>query len=158
MKTGLLVAAAAIAGGTSTMASILGARYSPDTKHWSTWQVLATATDPTGYKFSGELAVSQQDYAAYGELVSKYLALDVPWRSDEEACVQRILKSQPDFFAGQPPFIGYLQFLYEANFAGGQRIEHLDFEISYGIGGVHLAPKDPKTSRNRDVPWRFRAR
>jgi hypothetical protein len=133
------------------------ARYSPDAKHWSTWQPLADATAPTGYTFSGQLAVPRQAHAEYGKLVSKYMTLDVPWRSDEEACVRWILKSRPDFFAKQLPFIGYVQFLYEASLAGGQRIERINFDVSFGVGGLHMQPKDPKTSVGRDGPWRFRA-
>ena len=133
------------------------ARYSPDAKHWSTWQVMSAATEPAAYKFSGELAVPQQAHAAYGELIYKYSTLDVPWKSDEEAAVQWILKSQPDFFAQHQPFIGYVQFLYEASLAGGQRIDHLDVDVSFGVNGLHQVAKNPKVSRNRDGPWRYRA-
>ena len=87
----------------------------------------------------------------------QYSTLDVPWKSDEEAAVQWILKSQPDFFAQHQPFIGYVQFLYEASLAGGQRIDHLDVDVSFGVNGLHQVAKDPKVSRNRDGPWRYRA-
>ena len=89
------------------------ARYSPGTKHWSTWQVLTTSSIDRGYRFEGDLTVAQQDYDEYGKLFLKWMKLDVPWASDEEACVKWILKSQPDFFAKHIPFIGYVQFLYE---------------------------------------------
>src|ERR1700730_1980662 len=106
-------------------------RYSPDTKHWSTWQVLATpSTEPTGYTFSGELVVSKQDYGAFDELCGKLRREGI---HGEEACAQRILESDPDFFAKHLPFIGYVQFLYEANLADVQRIEHLNIYIRYGF-------------------------
>ncbi|MBX3161647.1 MAG: hypothetical protein KF773_37145 [Deltaproteobacteria bacterium] len=132
----------------------LYARYSPDAKHWSSWQVMAM---PTPYHYSGELAVPRTHAAPYDELVEKYGKLDVPWKSDEEAAVQWILKAQPDFFAKHQPFVGYVQFLYEATLAGGQRIERLDADVSFGIGGAHVAAKDPKVAAKREGPWRFRA-
>jgi hypothetical protein len=132
-------------------------RYSPDARHWSTWQVLKTEPEPGGYRFSGTVAVARQDYAEYGELLSKYSTLDVPWKSDEEAAVQWIVKAQPDFFAKHQPFIGYVELLYEGELPGGQRIEHLDVEVTYGIGGMAAIPKDPNAQKGRDVPWRYRA-
>lgn len=135
------------------------ARYSPDTKHWSTWQVLGLPLSteleacgsgyPRCYTFSGELIVSQQDRREFDELCSEYQKLS--GYSTDEACVRWILKSQPDFFATHLPFIGYVQFLYEAVFAGGQRIERLTIHISYG--GARPPPGyDPD-----DAYWRFRA-
>jgi hypothetical protein len=50
-----------------------------------------------------------------------------------------------------------VQFLYETNLAGGQRIEQLDIHLSCAVSGLHVPPKDPKTAENRDGPWRFRA-
>jgi hypothetical protein len=132
-------------------------RYSPDAKHWSTWQPLASTTEAKGVRFTGQLVVPRQASAEYHALVARYMKLDVPWRSDEEACVRWILRSQPGFFAKHQPFIGYLQLLYEASLAGGQRLERLDVDVSYGIGGLHLAPKDPKARQGREGPWRFKA-
>lgn len=135
----------------------LFARYSADAKHWSTWQLLSSTTEAKAIRFTGELAVPRQASAEYDALRAQYMKLDVPWRSDEEACARWILKAQPGFFAKRQPFIGYLQFLYEASLAGGQRIEQLDVHVGFGIGGLHLAPKDPKVRLNREGPWRFRA-
>ena len=132
-------------------------RFSPDAKHWSTWQVLHTETEPGGYRFTGTIAVARQDSAEYDELLSKYSTLDVPWKSDEEAAVQWILKTQPDFFAKHLPFIGYVEFLYEGELGGGQRIEHVDVDVTYGVGGMAAIAKDPNAQKGRDVPWRFRA-
>jgi hypothetical protein len=134
-------------------------RFSPDAKHWSTWQVLRAQTDPTGYRFTGELAIARQDAAEYDELLAQYMKRDVVWGSDEEAAVQWILAAQPEFFARHQPFIGYLQLLYEANLPGGARIEHLDIDLTYSIGGAAMRPKDPKALQDRNgLPWRFRAR
>jgi len=57
----------------------LFARYSPDTKHWSAWQVLALPSTelthcpwryPQCYVFSGELNVPQQEYGQFEGLPS----------------------------------------------------------------------------------------
>jgi hypothetical protein len=136
----------------------LYARYSPDAKHWSSWHVLASTTDASGYKFSGELAVPQQAQTEYNELVGKYAQQpNIPWASDEEAAVKWIIAQKPDFFVQRQPFIGYVQFLYEAQLSGGQRIDKLAVDVSYGVGGLHAVPKDPKTADKRDIPWRWRA-
>jgi hypothetical protein len=134
------------------------ARYSPDAKHWSSWHVMSQAPEAGGgYRYRGELAVTNQDAAAYGELVAKYATLDVPWRSDEDAAVRWIVASQPDFFAKHLPFVGYVQFLYEGSLYGGQRIERIDFDVAYGIGGAHYPPKNPKDRDKHTGPWRYRA-
>lgn len=136
-------------------------RYSPDKKHWSSWQVLQNTTEPKpgdkGTEFSGRLHVPQIERHRYDELIQQYHKLDVPWGSDEEAAVKWILQKQSDFFAKNLPFIGYIQFHFEGPFRGGQRITSFDYSISWGIGGLHLPPKDPNARKNSEGPWRFDA-
>ena len=140
-------------------------RYSPDLLHWSTWQVLQTGEPQSdtekqnpGRHFSGTVRVPYSERAEYGKLISEYSTLDVPWKSDEDAAVRWILEQEPDFFARQLPFIGYVQFRYEARFYGGQRIRSFKAEVSYGMGGLHLAPKDENVYEQRDAkPWSFKA-
>jgi hypothetical protein len=136
-------------------------RYSPDKKHWSSWQVLQNTTEPKpgdkGTEFSGRLHVPQIERNRYDELIQQYHKLEVPWGSDEEAAVKGILQKQPDFFAKNLPFIGYIQFHFEGPFRGGQRITSFDYRISWGIGGLHLPPKDPDAYKKSEGPWRFDA-
>ena len=132
-------------------------RYSPDRRHWSTWQALETepATKP-GRCYKGVVAVPARQRAPYAALLGEYSKLDVPWKSDEEAAVKWILGNAPDFFEKQLPFIGYLEFLFEAPFYGGQRITSLQANVSYGMSGLHSAPKDKSAYAGRDnTPWRF---
>jgi hypothetical protein len=126
------------------------ARYSPDTKHWSPWQALATiSTERLDYTFSGQLIAVDHEYS---ELCSKYADLPSGKRENQETCVQWILESQPDFFAKHLSFICYVQFLYQTNFYGGQRIEHLLFEeLPYIIGGLGRGG-EPKNPRVEDCP------
>jgi hypothetical protein len=137
-------------------------RYSPDLKHWSSWQALQRANPqsieekktPARY-YSGTIRVPYRDRSEYGHLISEYSRMDVPWKSDEEAAVQWLVNRDPDFFAKHIPFIGYAEFLYEGQFRGSQRIQLLKVEISYGMGGMHSRPRDEAVYKNRDVPWRY---
>jgi len=141
-------------------------RYSPDLRHWSTWQVLETS-EPQSYEkqnpgrhFSGTVCVPDAEREQYGKLISEYSRLDVPWKSDEDAAVRWILEKNPDFFNKELPFIGYVEFRYEAGFYGGQRITSFKADVSYGMSGMHLLPKDKDSDsyKNRfSKPWSFQA-
>lgn len=136
-------------------------RYSPDAKHWSSWQMLENqcSTDETtsiwGYK--GQIAVPQEGRKTYQDYLYKFYKMDVPWSSDEEAAVIWILKKDPDFFKQEIPFIGYLKFLLETNIYGKQRIKNIKISVSYGVSGLHYPPKDKNVYKERDIPWRFKA-
>jgi hypothetical protein len=140
-------------------------RYSPDLEHWSTWQVFQTSEPQSnaekqnpGRHFSGTVRVPYSERDQYGKLISEYARLDVQWKSDEDAAVRWILDKEPDFFAKQLPFIGYVQFRYEAGFYGGQRVTSFKADVSYGMSGIHSAPKDKDAYKDRDsLPWSFRA-
>lgn len=137
------------------------ARFSPDSKHWSTWQALKSdtplPTDPAGSLFTGRMSVPQRERREYSDMMEAYSKLDVPWTSDEEALVTWIVARDPKFFERSLPFIGYVEFLYEAPLCGSQRITALKADVHYGIGGTHSIPKDPKAAENRHIPWRFKA-
>ena len=74
---------------------------------------------------------------------------------DEEALVEELVRREPKFFDESAPFIGYIQFLYEAQLHSGQRITGLEVNASWSLGGMHQRPKDENASKGRDVPWRF---
>jgi hypothetical protein len=138
-------------------------RYSADATHWSDWQALRCenpnpAGDAKGYQFSGVASVPHEQSADYDALVQEYTKLDVPWKSDEEAACRWIAgQRDPNFFREHKPFVGYVQFLYETSFRGGQRISSFDADIAFGVGGIHMPAKDPEASKDRDGPWRFKA-
>ena len=90
--------------------------------------------------------------------MKKYSKLDVPWTSDEEACVAWILEKDPKFFERSLPFIGYVEFLFENHFYSNQRISALHAYVGYGMSGFSSRPKDPKVMQDREMtPWRFKA-
>ncbi|MDB6125101.1 MAG: hypothetical protein JWQ71_4094 [Pedosphaera sp.] len=138
------------------------ARYSPDSKHWSSWQALKSdapaGTNAAKRLFSGELNIPQRDREAYWKLVSEYSSRDVPWQSDEEAAVKWIVAQDPKFFENNLPFIGYVEFLFEAPFQGGQRISSFKANFNYALSGLHAIPKDKSVERGREgTPWRYQA-
>jgi hypothetical protein len=77
-------------------------RYSPDLKHWSSWEALQRAEPqsmeekktPARY-YSGTIRVPYRDRSEYGQSISQYSHMDVPWKSDEEAAVKWILNRDP---------------------------------------------------------------
>ncbi len=139
-------------------------RYSPDLKHWSTWQVLQHAEPQSrdekknpGRLRNGTVRVPHSERNEYTALLREYSKLEVPWKSDEEAAVRWLLKKEPDFFAKHIPFIGYLQFRFEGGFYGSQKIKSFKAGVSYGMSGAHSVPKDNNAYKERDSsPWQFK--
>ena len=141
------------------------ARYSPDLKHWSSWQEFemkpstAQDTNDSSTVFSGRIGIPTSDSEKYNALLQEYARLDVAWQSDEEAAVKWILEKQPDFFEKQIAFIGYVEFMHEAPLYGGQRIRLLEASVFYGMGGLHQPPKDKNDKRYTEFgPWNFKAK
>lgn len=140
-------------------------RYSPDLKHWSSWQALQHTEPATsrqknepGRYFSGTVSVPECERKAYYDLLHEYAKQDVPWTSDEEAAARWIVERQPDFFAQHQPFVDYVQFRFEGNFYTGQRLTSLKVETSYCMGGVCTVPRDPDVYKNHGSRlWSFRA-
>jgi hypothetical protein len=140
----------------------LYSRYSADALHWSDWQNIKInqPQDPNNaqQQYSGTLAVPARQRQKYVELLMKYQKMDVPWKIDEEAAVEWIVKNDPNYFKNPSPFIGYLQFLFEISLKAGQYIKTINFDIQYSVGGLFTLPKGKKLeSINWDTPWRYKA-
>ncbi len=137
-------------------------RYSPDRKHWSTWQMLdgpelLKSASATNVLYRGQIEVPQIEREKYEDLVLQYGRLDVPWMSDEAAAVRWILRQQPDFFDQQLPFAGYVQFRFEAALPRDQRIQRMKMRVSWSVGGLHSEPNIPGADEHRDGAWDFQA-
>ncbi|MBE2286133.1 MAG: hypothetical protein IAE77_21940 [Prosthecobacter sp.] len=136
-------------------------RYSPDKKHWSTWQALEIVAAPKegdkGTQFRVSLWIPEIERRTYDAFYDEYRKLDVAWASDEEAMVKWILEKQPDFFSKHLPFIGYVQFHFEAPFHGGQRLKSFEYSSTWGMSGLATIPKDPIARKHSEGPWRFDA-
>ncbi len=153
------------------------ARYSADRRHWSNWQALerrqpeppvtagavaaaglasATPTPTRTLGYTGTLGVPQRERQAYLRHLETYSTLDVPWASDEEALCQWIEAEDPEFFARCIPFVGYVEFLFENDFHGSQRMTSFQANVGFGISGASAIPRDPADKRiNDNSPWRF---
>ena len=134
-------------------------RYSVDAKHWSDWQALRAAMPKEdSHTFQGEIRVPYREQREYRELLQAYMRReDVPWGSDEGALAKELVAKDAEFFRRQKPFIGYVQFLYEGQLRGGERIKGIKAEVTWGMGGVHTIPKDATVYKDRGGPWRFKA-
>jgi len=133
-------------------------RYSPDKKHWSSWQSLEEQRDlGTNRVFHGLIGVPRIEQKKYFKLLTEYSALDVDWKSDEDAAVKWILHREPDFFEKQLPFVGYVQFRMEESLYGGQRIEKIRMQLGWAVGGMAATPKNPDVRKNRPSEWSFQA-
>ncbi len=129
------------------------ARYSPDCKHWSSWQPLLRNEKETGtVLFKGELGVPQREREKYEQYIEKYLRKDDQPSDDEEAFVRLILEKEPDFFEHTLPFIGYIQFLVEPPAFPPWRIKGFDAEIGWGVSGLITSKH-----ANFETRWRFKA-
>lgn len=138
-------------------------RYSPDGKHWSSWQAMEyprpDGKQPMERKYTSFVNIPQRERHEYTSYMKRYWKLDVPWVSDEEAMVEWILKQDREFFSKYIPFIGYLQFLYETSLPGGQRITEFNASAYFGLSGEYLEPKDKNVYNDRDnIPWRFKVK
>ncbi len=139
-------------------------RYSPDLRHWSTWQALQPGdADPRGQKregrlFSGTIQIPMSERTEYSKYVSEYSTLDVPWTNDEEAVVKWALARDPELFERHIPFIGHVEFLYEADFLDGQPITSFRATMGWFVSGLHSPPKDENLFKDRmGAAWRFAA-
>lgn len=137
-------------------------RYSPDLKHWSTWQVLKRETTPRAkegvHAFEGQARVTYRDRAQYDVLRLRYARREeVAWSSDEDALARELVKHDPKFFEKSLPFVGYVQFLYEKSLPSGQRIKSIDVRVDWQTSGIQTEPRDPKTYKEKRGPWQFKA-
>jgi hypothetical protein len=132
-------------------------RYSPDFKHWSSWQPLQRdEKNATVGVFKGELSIPNREYQEYWAYVDQYQKVDLPGGWDEEAICKWILKKEPHFFEHSLPFVGYVQFLFEPASFASWRIRSFEATISWGVSG--LGGPDTSAWRVREeMPWRFKA-
>jgi hypothetical protein len=136
-------------------------RHSPDGRHWSSWQAMqlkdSQDKQKSKYEYTAVVRVPRMNREKYLEYNRLYQQLDVPWKSDAEALVEWIVERDPNFFEKPPPFIGYLQFLYETSLFGGQRIARFHATAGWAVSGLHDIPRDPNVECSRaNTPWRYR--
>ncbi len=130
------------------------ARYSPDYKHWSSWQPLVRTEKESGELiFKADLVVPTREQEQYDRYLDSYLKSHRDDGADEEAIVRSLLQSQPDFFEHSLPFIGYIQFLLEGPKYQASRIKRFEAEVVWGVSGFGMSSHADLNAR-----WRFKAR
>ncbi len=138
-------------------------RYSPDYRHWSEWQDIdqtsSTKKPGTELTFEGAPAVPSVARLPYDLLLQQHQQMTRS-NDDEEGDVHWILAREPHFFENCLPFMGYIQFLFEAKIEPGQRIRSMDIRYSWGVGGLtqeSRGKKGEKKQIDRNGPWHFKA-
>jgi hypothetical protein len=133
----------------------LYARYSADGKRWSTWQALELEEPRDKQKprlfFAGTLRVPQHARKTYEARLREFAGTDRPVSVDEAKAAEWIVKKDPKFFEQETPYIGYVEFLWETQIKGDQRVNKVDISLGYGRGGKQMVPAGVDDSS----PWKF---
>ena len=136
-------------------------RHSPDAKHWSSWEIMESSGEKDGKCiFTAKMGIPQRNRSEYDKYMMQYSKLtDIGWVNDEDAIVRWIVKSDPNFFEKNDPFIGYVQLMYETCLQANQRLKEISITASWAVGGMHQPPKDPNEIKrmNSINPWGYRA-
>jgi hypothetical protein len=136
-------------------------RYSCDKEHWSTWY----ETDRTEEKnkdglpvYKGKIWLPEASRQRYNDLMFDWAGTKPIWASDENEFCEWLVKNEPDFFAKEFPFIGYVQVRLEKGSVNNQQVKSLTVEYSWAVGGLSPIPEDrSKVRKNTDDPWFFTA-
>ena len=144
-------------------------RYSCDRVHWSTWYNLAPAklqssfwpnaapvTNGQGIAgpvYEGSLSIPRMAQVAYDAKIKEWWKTRPPWSSDEHELCVWIAGQDPDFFAREFPFIGYVQVRIEGETRGLQ-LKSLSVGVSWSVGGLQSISKGPVRSTTGEK-WFF---
>lgn len=137
-------------------------RYSADRVHWSDWQPVNSSEDPRApgtVIHATHVGVARRARRVYDAKLWEWSRRDdVDWGSDEHGFCDWLVKQDPDYFAKERPFVGYVQFLLEKSFNGRQRLTRFEADVNWSIGGIEQAAKvdavQPRPERSRS--WNFR--
>jgi hypothetical protein len=135
----------------------LYARFGVDGRHWSTWQALELEVPRDKQKprlfFAGTLRVPQHARKNYEARLREFAGTDRPIGVDEGKAAGWLLAKDPTFFERETPYIGYVEFLWETQVKGDQRVRKVEINLGYERSG-HIQP--PLGADDSDH-WKFRA-
>lgn len=137
-------------------------RYSADRVHWSDWQPTKLSEDPResgSALYTASIGVARRTSHAYRTKLQQWSRRDdIVWASDEDEFCRWLVKKEPDFFAKQRPFVGYVQFLIEDSFKGSQRLTRFEADVSWGVSGMQTIAQSPVATKrqNSSGAWDFR--
>jgi len=120
-------------------------RYGCDAVHWSTWYRLSprqVAATTALMDWECQLDIPHTARQDYQQRFFQWSREHREFGSDEDAFCRWMAKEEPEFFATEFPFIGYVQFLLENPGLHDQvRITSLTARASWGVGGIHQSPQ-----------------
>ncbi|MDZ4820960.1 MAG: hypothetical protein SGJ20_18500 [Planctomycetota bacterium] len=137
-------------------------RYSADRVHWSDWQPTDKKEDPRNPGtplYTTRIGLARRASETYHAKLEEWSRRDdIDWGSDEDAFCRWLVKQDPEFFAKERPFIGYVQFLIEDSFKGSQRLTRFDAGVYWSVSGLHQNPKNPAGAKRQNDrgAWSFR--
>ena len=113
-------------------------RYGCDRVHWSTWYNLRALKPQDGIAasvYESDLAIPRMVQSAYRAKMQEWWETNPPWSSDEHELSVWIAKQDPDFFAREFPFIGYVQVRIEGETRGLQ-LKSLSVKVNSAVSGI----------------------
>lgn len=113
-------------------------RYSCDRIHWSTWYdlpPLKAKNALVGSVYEGTLSIPRMAQEAYYAKMQEWWKTNPAWSSDEHELCLWIASQDPDFFAREFPFVGYVQVRIEGETRGAQ-LKSLSVKVSAGVSGL----------------------
>jgi hypothetical protein len=135
-------------------------RYSCDKINWSTWYSFNKTDKKTSAGFifyEGQIRLPQTASEQYRNLMSEWWKTNPVWSSDETEFCEWLVKKEPDFFAREMPFIGYVQVRIEKmSINSAQNLKSLTVGFASGVGGLASIPRDKsKVRKNTEDYWFF---
>jgi hypothetical protein len=130
-------------------------RRSTDAEHWTAWSEVPSvgASDAT-HEHRTRLSVPRATLEEWTRLRARHRqeAGDAPLERSDRAVAAAVERERPGWLAREQPFLGYLQFLYEAGIPGGHALRRIDVQASYVVPG----PDVPAGRGEAHEPWDFR--
>ena len=113
-------------------------RYSCDRVHWSTWYNLRPVKPEANVAtvYEGELSIPRMAHAPYYAKMLEWSQTNPAWSSDEHELCVWITSQDPEFFARQFPFIGYVQVRLEGETRGLQ-LKSLSVKVNAVVSGLY---------------------
>jgi hypothetical protein len=133
-------------------------RYSSDKINWSTWYYLGkSAQKEKSGGYEGGIWLPSSASEKYRSLMRDWWKTDPVWSSDETEFCEWLLKKEPDFFAKEMPFIGYVQVRFEQlSVNPSLNLKSMTVRYMWGVGGLATIPKDKsKVRKNTEDKWFF---
>jgi hypothetical protein len=113
-------------------------RYSCDRVHWSTWYNLQPLKPQQGNAasvYESSLSIPRMAQRQYQAKMQEWFNTNPAWSSDEHELSLWIINQDPDFFARELPFIGYVQVRIEGETKGLQ-LKSLSVKMSSAVSGL----------------------